>query len=110
MNLRKLEAENREQMNKIFIKEKLENVITVLNEINKLDPTVLLALISYRVPCNQALADHPTVQVGKSELGDYFEVGLLGILNGLFGVKEDGYGYIAAEFDGDTLKGFKLLT
>jgi hypothetical protein len=85
-------------------------IISLLNEINGMDPTVLPALINYRVPCNQALADHPTVQVGKKT--DGYEVGLLGIINGLLGVKEDSTGYIGAKFkDGglDQIERFELL-
>lgn len=40
------------------------------------------ALVESRVPCNDALADHPTVQVGEGP-GGRPVVGLLGILNGL---------------------------
>jgi hypothetical protein len=71
-------------------------VIDFLNKINDLDPSVLPALIAYRVPCNEELGEHPTVQTGKTE--DGYEVGILGILNGLFGVKKDGWDYIAAYY------------
>jgi hypothetical protein len=71
-------------------------VIGFLNKINDLDPSVLPALIAYRVPCNEELGEHPTVQTGKTE--DGYEVGILGILNGLFGVKKDGWDYIAAHY------------
>lgn len=70
----------------------VEQAIGRLNEINEMDPTVLPALINFRVPCNQALADHPTVQVGHGQ--DGYEVGLLGILNGIFGADERGWGHI----------------
>lgn len=81
--------------------------IAVLNRIHKEDPAVLPALIQMRVPCNRALADDETVQVGVLCTMDHdghessreFEVGFLGILNGIFGIKEDGYGYIQANFD-----------
>lgn len=70
-------------------------VVEVLNRIHKADPTVLPALIEQRVPCNQAVADDPTVQVGRA-LDGTWEVGFLGILNGALGIREDGYGHITA--------------
>lgn len=82
-------------------RERASEAVAILNGIHELDPTVLPCLLDYRVPCNQALADHPTVQVGRNPqlvVGGY-EVGLLGILNGLFGVKDDDWGYIAAKYD-----------
>jgi hypothetical protein len=87
-----------------------EAIVSLLNEINEMDPSVLPALIEHRVPCNQKLADHPTVQVGKD--ADGYEVGILGILNGLLGTKEDSTGYLAARFkdeDLDRIERFELL-
>lgn len=80
----------------------VNHAIEVLNEIVALDPTVMTALIKHRVPCAEAFIDHPTVQVGlvdddHPELG--YEVGLLGIINGLFGVDERGWGHIYAHTD-----------
>ena len=82
----------------------VDKAIDVLNRIHSADPSVLSNLIFSRVPCNEELANDPSVQVGvvpkKYELDDeLWEVGLLGIINGIFGVDEDGYGYIAANFD-----------
>jgi len=86
-----------------------EKAIAVLNEINQLDATVLPALIMHRVPCNDGLAQHPTVQVGLGP--EQYEVGFLGIINGIFGAKEDGWGFIAAVYDDDgKIKRFELMT
>ena len=106
-----------EKVKQMHFKAQLEHTILVLNQINELDCTVLPDLIGYRTSCNQALAEHPTVQVGlwheNQPFGEAngYEVGLLGILNGLFGVKEDGYGYIAARFSDDLerIEHFELL-
>jgi hypothetical protein len=64
----------------------------------------MLNLIDARVTCNEALADHPTIQVGQQD-GSY-QVGLLGILNGLFGINDAGWGPITAHIDstGGTLE------
>lgn len=75
------------------------DAITVLNRIHAADPTVLPALIGYRVPANGALVDDPTVQVGEPTPGEY-RLGFLGVLNGIFGIRPDGQGYIGARFDG----------
>ena len=87
--------------------------VEMLNEIHRLDPTVMPKLIAFRVPCNEALANHPSVQVGvaKENLGtpEQYIVGFLGILNGIFGVREDGYGFIGAEYDGKNLLLFRVL-
>ena len=82
-----------------------EDAIEVLNRIHSTDPTVLPQLIAYRVPCNEGLVDDPTVQVGVHD--GTAEVGLLGIINGIFGVDERSWGFIAAIYDDDgVLLGF----
>lgn len=81
----------------------IEDTIQYLNEVHLLDPTVFPALVEHQVKCNKALADHPTVQVDAvpclNGSSTDFRVGLLGVLNGLFGVDSRGYGYIAAQYD-----------
>lgn len=79
----------------------INQAIEVLNRINEKDPVALRALIDHRVPCNQALSDDETVQVGVINGG--YEVGLLGVINGLFGVDtmHDNWGWIAAYLDED---------
>lgn len=81
-----------------------EDVVNLLNEAVKLDPQAMYALVEARVPCNEALADHPTIQVsaydeqtGKPTPGQ-FRVGILGLLNGLFGTDSVGWGFITANF------------
>ena len=72
------------------------DVVRLLNEAAAIDPKAILALVNARVPCNEALLNHPTIQAGRGPEGKP-EVGLLGILNGLFGTYDDGWGCIAAE-------------
>lgn len=85
-----------------------QHFVDVLNRVHESDPTVLPALIAHRVPCNNILAKDPTVQVGLIPSNgtdtiyadvDRYEVGLLGILNGITGVNAWHYGYIAAVYD-----------
>lgn len=82
-------------------RELAQKVVDLLDEIHAADPGALAALVATRVPCNRALADHPTVQVGQAKDGGV-EVGLMGVLNGLCGVNEDGWGAVAliVEHDG----------
>lgn len=88
----------------------LDRVLEILNEAVEADPDAMATLISTRVPCNKVLADHPSIQVlarnpgetiepGSPNVGTITEVGFLGVLNGLFGIREDGWGLITAEFD-----------
>jgi len=72
-------------------------VIRILNEMVVSDPEAVRALIETRVSCNESLADHPSVQVQAAPDGS-FQVGLLGVLNGLFGTDDEGWGPIAACF------------
>lgn len=82
--------------------------VEVLNELYILDPTVLEKLIDHREACSPAYAEHPTVQVVT--IDGIKQVGLLGVLNSLFGTHPNGYGLIAASYDAksDKLQGFML--
>lgn len=86
-----------------------QRVVDLLDELIKTDSVAMKALIASRVPCGQELADHPTVQCGERE-GDGYEVGLLGILNGLCGTLEDGWGAVSVVFEDDKPVGARLLT
>lgn len=79
----------------------LETVIEYLNELIKLDPHAMDQLVKNRVECNQRLASHPTAQsILISEIdGERYEIGILGVLNGLFGIDDQGWGGIVAMFD-----------
>jgi len=78
----------------------VNNAINCLNEIFKHDPEAVALLVKNRIPCNKALAAHESVQVRENCDGK-FSVGILGILNGLFGADEKGYGPIAAVCEKD---------
>lgn len=84
----------------------INEAIEVLNRVHAADPSVLPTLIALRVPCNEAVADDPSVQVGTTEHGG-FEVGVLGIINGIFGVNARNAGYIAAVYAGHKLMRFE---
>jgi len=82
-----------------------EIVINFMNEVLEKDPDAIKGLIEHRISCNEDLLSHETVQVlcdadaeGKPTNPT---VGMLGILNGLIGKHETGWGFMAAEFDED---------
>ena len=78
----------------------VDTAIAVLNRALEADPKVISDLVAARLPCNEALADDPTVQCGEWG-GVPLTVGLLGIINGIFGADERGTGYICAVYDNE---------
>lgn len=79
-----------------------QDLVNFLNELMKTDQQAINSLVSLRVNCNSMLAQHPTVQVSRFEMGPY-KVGLIGLLNGLFGIHEggkyDGWGCLVYHID-----------
>lgn len=70
-----------------IVPDSTDELIEFLNSLVKIDPYAIAELLCIKVPCNQALADHPTVDVEPSGYSTFiapgsFRVGLLGILNG----------------------------
>ena len=63
----------------------ISKAIDALNEAFRNDPGAIHALMCNRVPCNQALAGHPTVQVEATPVmrdAEHWSVGALGLING----------------------------
>jgi hypothetical protein len=96
----------------------ISDVLKVLNRALEADPDAMAKLREAKVPCNEALAHDPEIQVGMEEhpgsVHDVWEddepvsvggrkvysVGFLGVLNGIFGIdKRTGFGAIAAVYD-----------
>jgi len=84
----------------------VDQVIQLLNVAVVLDEQAMRLLFSHRTPCNLLLQEHPTIQVMATKEGGR-RVGILGILNGMFGVRADGWGEITARFErvGDNAQG-----
>jgi hypothetical protein len=72
----------------------LDSVIDLLNEALELDQEAMSNLVSNRAECNEALAEHPTIQCSSHHVEGTYTIGLLGIINGIFGVDEDLYGAV----------------
>ncbi len=75
----------------------VNEVIELLNTYLNFDRAAITNLIRRQISCNKDMADHPTIQV-RADHGIPF-VGMLGIINGLFGTREDGWGHITAVVD-----------
>jgi len=82
----------------------IDDAINLLNEMISLDKPAVAALLANRIPCNELVASHESIQVHKQH-GGYW-VGLIGVINGIFGFDEDGWGPIAYSFDsnGDLIR------
>jgi len=87
----------------------VHEAVGLLNSALEADPAAVSALVSTRVPCNELLALHPTIQAGCGPVIAGPNVGLLGVLNGLFGVDDKGYGAIEAVVEADgTVTAFRV--
>lgn len=87
-----------------------EAFCVLLNELVELDPDAMQNLMTTYHRCNAAFGHHPTVQVAAVGNGGVHPmVGVLGLLNGLIGAKdESGWGYLQAEFEASKLVRFKV--
>lgn len=81
----------------------IDDAIELLNDALATDMAGMSALVNARVRCSADLASHPVIQVSqregnvtKGEPPIVYQVGLLGVINGLFGIDERGHGPIAA--------------
>jgi len=91
-------------------KEKVElakHVVAVLNRALESDPHAISALFENRVFCNRKLANDPTIQVRERE-GRSPNIGTLGIINGIVGINDDGYGFVAMEVE-RSQDGYKIV-
>lgn len=84
------------------IRDDVDDFIAFLNGLLETDPEFMQEFCNRRVGCNEALADHPTVQVhvGPSALPGEREpegrptqsprAGFIGVMNGFFGAYHEG--------------------
>jgi hypothetical protein len=87
----------------------VDDLVRFLNELLAIDRDAVSALFTHYIPCNEALLKHPTVQVATAKDETSFKpvdgahpgfVGVLGILNGLFGIDERGSGFVCRSTQG----------
>jgi len=80
-------------------------VVEVLNRALETDRTWIEKLITTRYPCNKELAEDPTIQVRQEtvsedgKLIERYSGSVLGLINGLVGVDERSWGYVAAQYE-----------
>ena len=95
----------------------VDNAIRVLNEALEADPGAVRRLMNMETDCNQAMADHPSIQVGAYDkdtgdptIGGPYWVRPLGLINGLFGTASDAWGFIAMNVrdDGSIAEFFRI--
>lgn len=79
-----------------------QDAVTLLNEALAADRMAVDVLINFRINCNQQLAFHPTIQVSADN-----RVGLLGLINGIFGLNENTQ-LVCAVYEGTRLIKFAL--
>lgn len=94
--------EKRSEVRNRAMESQVDFAIGVLNELLRTDEQAITALVEHRVTANAALADHPTAQVMVRDHGPRIGpcIGMLGVINAIFGADENGYGYIGVEHDG----------
>lgn len=83
-------------------KEAAKRAVDRLNRMLQADPEAITKLVEHRVSCTSGLAQDPSCQVAVDS------VGMLGVINGLFGTDQDSFGLIAAVFNGDKVVRFVL--
>ena len=79
-----------------------EQAVKILNEALEADSVAINQMFSHRVACSERLANHATIQVRDYQRdGDPSipNIGVLGLINGIFGISLDGCGYIQTEID-----------
>lgn len=91
----------------------VDHTVNFLNSLLDVDKVWMQSLFSSQFRCNRALADHPTVQVTNGSLPSMTYASVLGVINGLHGVFDEGpykdYGPIKAVFDGFVLVRFERV-
>ena len=81
-----------------------QDVCDLLNDMVQKDKDCVITLINSRGVCNELIAGHPFIQVLQDDENGPYKIGLLGVLNGLFGIDSEGYGAIVMYIDAETKK------
>ena len=84
--------------------------VEVLNSALEADRLAVNRFFALEMEVNQTLADHPTIQVGSSDLEPESKKVVmrpLGLINGLFGTDERLYGFVYMNTKGEDPDGWK---
>jgi hypothetical protein len=94
-------------MNKV---ELADFFIERLNHLVSMDSRALTDLATYRVPINNLVKAHPSIQLLRIKKGVY-RLGTIGLINSIIGSIDDGpfkgQGYVSAVYDGDNIIKFE---
>ena len=85
----------------------IKEVIDFLNDALHTDSKAVTELFFDRKKCNAGMANHKTIQCGMIRGESY--VGVLGLLNGMFGIDENGYGTIMMMIEECKITRFKKV-
>jgi len=77
----------------------IEHVVEFLNEALKIDRIAISSLLTASVVCNRDMSDHWSVQAWEADENGDYHVRMIGVINGIFGVDEEGWGGISAIVD-----------
>lgn len=83
----------------------VDGVISLLNDVVRCDQQAISKLFFNRVQCNDSLAEHATIRVVAGSTR--YVVGALGLINGMFGVDDNGQGAIAMIRDNENILSFR---
>lgn len=86
----------------------IDEMVTFLNEFLSLDPQATSEFLNRRILVNDLVVNHPTIQCRVKD--NQGSINLIGLLNGLFGIDEKGYGalcYVIEEADRETILRFQ---
>lgn len=83
----------------------IEDAVALLNQALALSPAAVSSLTLHRVRCGDVFDSHPTITVG----GEARWLGLLGLLNGIFGTVAERIG-VVVEGPPDVVTRFLVLS
>lgn len=85
----------------------VDMAIEVLNRAIENDYDAMLKFVNTRIPCNAKMLDDPTIQVGNYRECDP-SFGIIGLINGLFGSKENSHGKIRLQCNVDKDNDYRI--
>jgi len=98
------------QLFNVVVDSAADNAVKILNEALELEPDVIRRMFYFKFCVGPGLVEHPTIQVLKADNVRDFDIhtlGVLGLINGLFGIRADGYGRITGIYEDGVLVRFE---
>ena len=74
-----------------------QDACNLLNKLLEIDYGFTAKLVTTRFVCTQDISRHPTVQINERD--GITEAGIIGVINGMFGKREDGTAPICYQQD-----------